>query len=44
MTITQEKAVPSTTVLECHGLSAGYGGTVVCRGLDITVRSGRSWR
>ncbi|TJZ79717.1 ATP-binding cassette domain-containing protein [Rhodococcus oryzae] len=40
MTITQEKAVPSTTVLECQGLTAGYGGTVVCRGLDITVRSG----
>lgn len=40
MTTTQEKAAPSTTVLECQGLSAGYGGTVVCRDLDITVRSG----
>lgn len=40
VTTTSEKAVASDTVLECRGLSAGYAGAVVCRDLDITVRSG----
>ncbi|GAB2639962.1 ATP-binding cassette domain-containing protein [Prescottella soli] len=40
MTTTSEKTVASDTVLECRGLSAGYAGAVVCRDLDITVRSG----
>ncbi len=40
MTTTRPKEALSTTVLECQGLSAGYGGAVVCRGLDITVKSG----
>ncbi|MFC9789612.1 ABC transporter ATP-binding protein [Rhodococcus sp. NPDC127528] len=40
MTITSEKTVASEVVLECRGLSAGYAGAVVCRDLDLTVKSG----
>ncbi|MCE4267589.1 MULTISPECIES: ABC transporter ATP-binding protein [Rhodococcus] len=40
MTSTSEKTVAADVVLECRGLSAGYAGAVVCRDLDITVRSG----
>ncbi|CRK52781.1 Urea ABC transporter, ATP-binding protein UrtE [Rhodococcus sp. RD6.2] len=40
MSTTQPEEALSTTVLEFQGLSAGYGGAVVCRGLDITVKSG----
>lgn len=40
-TTTSEKAAPAAeTVLQCEGLSAGYGGAVVCRDLDLTVRAG----
>ncbi|GAA4478297.1 ABC transporter ATP-binding protein [Rhodococcus olei] len=44
MTTTENTAARTpaaeATVLECSGLDAGYGGAVVCRGLDLRVRAG----
>ncbi|MFD4294184.1 ABC transporter ATP-binding protein [Rhodococcus sp. NPDC058532] len=40
MTTTATERTTGETVLDCAGLDAGYGGAVVCRGLDLRVRAG----
>ncbi|QBJ98769.1 ATP-binding cassette domain-containing protein [Rhodococcus sp. ABRD24] len=38
--MTDDRAAERTTVLECDGVSAGYGGAAVCRDLNLTVHAG----